>query len=44
MIPADMDEIYTLFEPHFDVRELSTIQIQGKHGPHPAIYVFMRRR
>lgn len=38
------DEIRELFEPHFQINELKTIQIRGKFAPHLAIYAFMEKR
>jgi SAM-dependent methyltransferase len=37
-------ELRNLFEPHFRVLELKTIQISGKSAPHLAIYAFMEKR
>ncbi len=37
-------ELRTLFEPHFTILELKTIEIVGKTAPHIANYVFMERR
>ena len=32
------DELHTLFERHFNIEELKTIEITGKFGPHQVIY------
>ena len=37
-------ELRDLFEPHFQIIELKTIQISGKSAPHHAIYAFMEKR
>ncbi|HUJ43803.1 MAG TPA: class I SAM-dependent methyltransferase [Opitutaceae bacterium] len=37
-------ELRALFEPGFEIRELKTIPVQAKHGPHLAVYAFMQRR
>ncbi len=37
-------ELRDLFEPHFHIEELRTIQISGKYDPHLAVYAFMHRR
>ena len=38
------DELRVLFEPHFHLQDLRTIEIRGKHAPHLAIYAFMEKR
>ena len=38
------DELRELFEPYFNIKELKTIEIKGKFGPHLANYAFMERR
>ena len=37
-------EMISLFEPLFVIDELKTIDIEGKSGPHKAVYAFMRKR
>jgi SAM-dependent methyltransferase len=37
-------ELRNLFELHFRVLELKTIQISGKSAPHLAVYAFMEKR
>ena len=37
-------EIRDLFEPWFDVEELSTVEIEGKRAPHLAVRALMRTR
>ena len=37
-------EIRDLFEPWFDVEELSTVEIEGKRAPHRAVRALMRKR
>jgi SAM-dependent methyltransferase len=38
------DELRDLFEPHFNIKELKTIEISGKIAPHLANYAFMERK
>lgn len=38
------DELRDLFAPGFDMRELKTIQIQGKHASHLAVCAFMQKK
>jgi len=38
------DELRNLFEPYFNIKELKTIAIRGKHTPHLANYAFMERK
>ncbi len=38
------EELETLFEPYFDVLDLTTVEIQGKHTPHLANVAWMQRR
>lgn len=35
------DELRTLYERHFRIEELKTIEIEGKFSPHKAIYALM---
>ena len=37
-------ELRELFLPYFVIRELKTIEIGGKYGPHRAIYALLERR
>jgi len=37
-------ELRELFSPYFVVRELKTIEIGGRYGPHQAIYALLGRR
>jgi SAM-dependent methyltransferase len=37
-------ELRELFLPYFVVRELKTIEVSGKYGPHQAIYALLERR
>ena len=37
-------ELRELFLPYFVIRELTTIEIGGKYGPHRAIYALLERR
>jgi SAM-dependent methyltransferase len=37
-------EIYDIFSPYFIIRELKTIEISGKFGPHCAVYALSERR
>jgi len=37
-------EIRDLFEPSFDIEELSTAEIEGKRAPHRAVTALMRKR
>ncbi len=38
------DELRDLFELNFNIRDLKTIEIQGKNVTHTAIYAFMERK
>jgi D-hexose-6-phosphate mutarotase len=38
------DELRDLFEPYFNIRDLKTIEIQGKNVTHTAIYAFMEQK
>jgi len=38
------DELRELFEPYFNIKELKTIEISGKFGPHLVNYAFMERK
>jgi SAM-dependent methyltransferase len=37
-------ELRELFSPYFVIRELKTIEVGGKYGPHRAIYALSKRR
>ena len=37
-------ELRDLFSPYFVIRELKTIEVGGKYGPHRAIYALLERR
>ena len=37
-------ELRELFLPYFAIRELKTIEIGGKYGPHRAVYALMERQ
>jgi SAM-dependent methyltransferase len=37
-------EVRDLFSPHFVIRDLKTIEVSGKFGPHRAVYVLSERR
>jgi cyclopropane fatty-acyl-phospholipid synthase-like methyltransferase len=37
-------EILSLVEPLFEIEELETVEIEGKYGPHIAIYAFLKKR
>ena len=37
-------EIRTLLEPRFDIEELCTVQVPGKHRPHEAVRALSRKR
>jgi methyl halide transferase len=37
-------ELRELFLPYFAIRELKTIEIGGKYGPHRAVYALLERR
>jgi len=37
-------ELRELFSPYFVVRELKTIEVSGKYGPHRAVYALLGRR
>lgn len=37
-------EIRELFSPYFSIKELRTIEVSGKYGPHLAIYALSNRR
>lgn len=36
-------ELRDLFSPYFTIRDLKTIEISGKYGPHSAVYVLSER-
>ena len=38
------EEIRDLFEPSFDIEELTTVEIEGKRAPHRAVAALMRKR
>ncbi len=38
------DELRDLFDPYFHIKELKTIEISGKFGPHIANYAFMEMK
>jgi hypothetical protein len=37
-------ELRDLFSPHFSIRDLKTIEVSGKYGPHQAVYALSERR
>jgi SAM-dependent methyltransferase len=37
-------ELRDLFSPHFSIRDLKTIEVSGKYGPHRAVYVLSEKR
>ncbi len=37
-------EIVSLVEPLFEIEELETVEIEGKYGPHIAVYAFLKKR
>ena len=37
-------EIVSLVEPFFEIEELETVQIEGKYGPHIAVYAFLKKK
>ncbi|MFC1477158.1 class I SAM-dependent methyltransferase [candidate division KSB1 bacterium] len=37
------DELRELFEPHFRIDELRTIEVRGKYAPHLVVYALMTR-
>jgi len=37
-------EMVSLFEPLFDIEELTTVDIEGKLAPHKAVCAFMKKR
>jgi SAM-dependent methyltransferase len=37
-------ELRELFSPYFVIRDLRTIEVSGKYGPHQAIYALLGRR
>ena len=37
-------ELQDLVSPYFTIRELKTIEVRGKYGPHCAVYVLSERR
>lgn len=38
------EELRKLFEPHFEIQEIRTVEVRGKYAPHLAVCSFMRRR
>ena len=38
------DEIRELFHPYYHIEELKTIEVNGKYGPHLAVYAFMTKK
>ena len=38
------DEIKSLFSPHFSIKELKTMEIEGTTAPHMAVYAFMEKK
>ncbi|MFC1522005.1 class I SAM-dependent methyltransferase [Elusimicrobiota bacterium] len=38
------DEIRDVFEKRFNIMDLSTLQIQGKYGPHLVVHAFMQKK
>jgi 2-polyprenyl-3-methyl-5-hydroxy-6-metoxy-1,4-benzoquinol methylase len=38
------DELTSLFSPFFAIEEMRTVDIEGKHGTHRAVYAFMTRK
>jgi len=38
------DELRGLFDPYFNIKELKTVEISGKFGPHLVNYAFMARK
>ena len=38
------EELKELFEPHFKILELRTVEIEGKVGPHVFNYAFMEKK
>jgi 2-polyprenyl-3-methyl-5-hydroxy-6-metoxy-1,4-benzoquinol methylase len=37
-------ELRDLFSPHFDILELTTVEVSGKRGPHQANIAWLRRK
>ena len=37
-------ELRDLFEPLFEILEISTVDVEGKYGPHRAVKAYMKRR
>jgi len=37
-------ELRALFEPGFEIRELTTVPVQAKRDPHRAVYAFMQKK
>jgi len=38
------NEMKTLFEPLFEIKELKTVDVDGKFGTHKAIYAFLKKQ
>jgi cyclopropane fatty-acyl-phospholipid synthase-like methyltransferase len=38
------EEMFTLFDPFFEIVKLSTVEIEGKYAPHKAIYAVLKKR
>ena len=41
---SSQDELRQLFQPHFEITDLRTVEIPGKFEPHIFNYVFMERK
>ena len=41
---ADQDELRALWEPHFEVLRLETVEVPGKRGPHRANLALLEKR
>jgi 2-polyprenyl-3-methyl-5-hydroxy-6-metoxy-1,4-benzoquinol methylase len=37
-------EMIALFKPFFEIEELKTVDIEGKFGPHRAVYAFLKKK
>jgi len=37
-------ELRDLFEPHFRILEMRTVEVEGKRSPHMAVYSFMEKK
>ena len=38
------EEMFTLFDPFFEIVKLTTVEIEGKYAPHKAIYAALKKR